>query len=75
MADTTVIRLIAGGDETAYRDKVQKITSWSSVNNLTLNISKMKELIIDIRKHKVDLFPLKINEDCVEMVQNRKFLR
>jgi len=48
-----VIGLIEGGDETAYRDEVQKITSWSSGNN-----------------QKVDLFPLNIDEDCVEIVQH-----
>ncbi len=72
--DTTVIGLITGGDEMDYRDEVQQLTSWSSANNLTINTSKTKELVIDFRKHKTDPLPLYINGDCVERVQSFKFL-
>ncbi|KAF7652731.1 hypothetical protein LDENG_00093340, partial [Lucifuga dentata] len=53
--DTTVIGLISGGDESAYRQEVQKLSEWCSVNNLTLNTTKTKELIIDFRKHNTNL--------------------
>ncbi|KAF7641414.1 hypothetical protein LDENG_00282120 [Lucifuga dentata] len=56
--DTTVIGLISGGDESAYRQEVQKLSEWCSVNNLTLNTTKTKELIIDFRKHNTNLRPL-----------------
>jgi hypothetical protein len=48
--DTTVIGLITDGDETAYREEVRVLTSWCQDNNLKLNLSKTKELIVDYRK-------------------------
>ncbi|KAF7646613.1 hypothetical protein LDENG_00184830 [Lucifuga dentata] len=64
--DTTVIGLISGRDESAYRQEVQKLSEWYSINNLTLNTTKTKELIIDFRKHNTNLRPLLINGECVE---------
>ncbi|KAI3359959.1 hypothetical protein L3Q82_013840 [Scortum barcoo] len=48
--DTTVIGLITGDDETAYREEVRALTSWCQDNNLHLNVSKTKELIVDFRR-------------------------
>ncbi|KAK1801020.1 hypothetical protein P4O66_004683 [Electrophorus voltai] len=48
--NTTVVGLILGEDETACRDEVQGLARWCSKNNLILNSSKTKELIIDFRK-------------------------
>ncbi|XP_077599374.1 UBAP1-MVB12-associated (UMA)-domain containing protein 1 isoform X1 [Stigmatopora nigra] len=72
--DTTVIGLISGGDESAYRDEVDKLSSWCSANNLTLNTAKTKEIILDFRKRSTDLAPLLINGVCVDRVQSFKFL-
>jgi len=47
---TTVVRLITKGDESAYREEVQRLTEWCTENNLSLNIKKTKELIIDDKK-------------------------
>ncbi len=71
--DTTVVGLITKGDESAYRDEVQRLTEWCLQNNLSLNIKKTKELIIDFRtkdKHT----PLYINGEGVERVTGFKFL-
>ena len=49
--DTTGVGLISGGDKSAYRGEVWKLSSWCSVSNLTLNPPKnRKEFIIDFRK-------------------------
>ena len=72
--DTAVIGLISGGDETHYRDEVQQVSAWCSANNLVLNTTKTKEIIIDFRKNKTDLAPLYINGDCVERTQDFKYL-
>ncbi|XP_034062768.1 uncharacterized protein LOC117540282 [Gymnodraco acuticeps] len=48
--DTTVIGLITVGDETPYREEDENLTSWCQDNNLHLNVSKTKELIVDYRK-------------------------
>lgn len=72
--DTTVVGLITGGDESAYRQEVQNLSEWCSANNLLLNIAKTKELIIDFRKCDTQHQPLLINGECVERVSSFKFL-
>ncbi|KAI3351099.1 hypothetical protein L3Q82_005667 [Scortum barcoo] len=47
--DTTVIGLITGDDETAYTERRSQSPD-ILVNNLHLNVSKTKELIVDFRK-------------------------
>ncbi len=56
--DTTVVGLISGGDESSYRDEVEQLLVWCVENNLALNITKTKELIIDCRRKKTDIFQL-----------------
>ncbi|GAA6107961.1 thymidylate kinase isoform X1 [Tachysurus ichikawai] len=72
--DTTVIGLISGDDESAYRDEVRKLEEWCSVNNLSLNTYKTKELILDFRRCHTEPAPLYINGECVERVNTFKFL-
>lgn len=45
--DTPIVGLITDNNETAYKEEVHHLTEWCSCNNLDLNISKTKELIID----------------------------
>ncbi|KAK3508864.1 hypothetical protein QTP70_010719 [Hemibagrus guttatus] len=72
--DTTVIGLISD-DETAYRAEVQHLVAWCADNNLLLNISKTKELIIDFRREKGRTHdPIHINGMAVERVSSFKFL-
>ncbi|CAB1350641.1 unnamed protein product [Coregonus sp. 'balchen'] len=49
--DTTVEGLITNNDETAYREDVGTLTAWCQVNNFSLNVSKIKELIVDFRRN------------------------
>ncbi len=72
--DTTMVGLISGGDESAYRDEVEQLSMLCIENNLALNITKTKELIIDCRRKKTDIQPLFINGDCVERTSNFRFL-
>lgn len=72
--DTTVVGRISGGDETAYREEVQRLAAWCSDNNLILNTTKTKEIIIDFRKNSAAPKPLFINGDCVERVSDFRFL-
>ena len=59
--DTTVMGLISNGDETAYREEVQRLTAWCSANNLLLNASKTKEMIFDWSGTRGDLTPFQID--------------
>ncbi|KAK0146238.1 RNA-directed DNA polymerase from mobile element jockey [Merluccius polli] len=73
--DTTVIGLITNNDESDYRAEVQHLAVWCADNNLLLNTSKTKELIVDFRKEKGETHnPIQINGMAVERVSSFKFL-
>ena len=72
--DTTVTGLISNNDESGYRAEVQEIVTWCGKNNLELNVSKTKEIIIDFRRKKNVIHPLIISDSRVEQVQSFKFL-
>ncbi|CAF87187.1 unnamed protein product, partial [Tetraodon nigroviridis] len=72
--DTTVVGLISKNDESAYRDEVQQLTAWCEANNLSLNVDKTKEMIVDFRRAPGEHPPLTINGSSVEIVKNTKFL-
>ena len=48
--DKTVVGLITNNDEAAYREEVRALGVWCQENNLTLNVNKTKEMIVDFRK-------------------------
>jgi hypothetical protein len=48
--DTTVVGLITDNDETADREEVRDLAVWCQNNNLSLNMIKTKEMIVDYRK-------------------------
>ena len=72
--DTTVIGLISDDDESAYRDDVKQLVSWCASNDLVLNVSKTKEIVVDFRKSKSVLSTLIVNNSEVEIVDSFKFL-
>jgi hypothetical protein len=45
--DTTVVGLI--NDKTAYREDVRDLAMWCQNKNLSLNVIKTKEMIVDYR--------------------------
>jgi uncharacterized protein YneR len=49
---TTVVGLITNNDEIAYREEVRDLTVWCQDNNLSLNMFKTKEMIVDYRKRR-----------------------
>ena len=48
--NTTGVGLITNHAETAYREEVRALAEWCQENNLSLNVNKTKELIVDFRK-------------------------
>ena len=51
--DTTVKGLIKNSDESAYHQEKDCLMSWCGRNNLDLNTSKTKEMIMDFRRKKI----------------------
>ena len=59
--DTTVVGLITDNDETANREEVRDLAMWCQNNNLSLNITKTNEMIVDYRKRSTELAPILID--------------
>ena len=72
--DTTVVGLIIGNNETACREEVKELSVWCQDNNLSLNVSKTKEMIMDYRKRRAEQAPIYIDRAEVERVESFKFL-
>ena len=72
--DTTVVGLITDNDETAYREVVRELAVWCQDNNLSLIVSKTKELIVDYRKWRAEQVPINISRAVVEQIESFKFL-
>ena len=69
--DTTVVGLINNHDETAYREEVGILMVFCQVNNLSLNVSKTKDLIVDFRRNQAGHTPILINRAALETVKNK----
>ena len=72
--DTTVIGLISDGEGSTYRSEVEQLVQWCEDNNLILNTTKTKELIIDYRKKAGQHLPISIKGQVVEWVSSFRFL-
>ena len=66
--------LITNSDESECRDQVNKLINWCGENNLELNVSKTKEIIVDFRRKKSPLSALLIDGKTGEIAQHVKFL-
>ncbi len=65
---------INNNDETHYREEVAQLTEWCGANNLSLNMSKTKEVVMNFRRNSGDHPPLTIDSSTVERVSSTKFL-
>jgi hypothetical protein len=48
--DTTVVGLITNNDKTVYMEEGRAPGVWCQENNLSLNVNKTKEMIVDLKK-------------------------
>ena len=72
--DATVVGLITDNDETAYRVEVRDLAMLCPNNNLSLNVTNTKEMIVDYRKRRTKHAPILIDAALVEQVESFKFL-
>jgi hypothetical protein len=72
---TTVVGLITNNDKTANRQEVRALVEGCQENNLSLNINKTKELMVNFRKPQREHSPNHIDGTTVENVKSFKFLR
>ncbi|KAL0152069.1 hypothetical protein M9458_052623, partial [Cirrhinus mrigala] len=57
-----------------FADDTTVLAEWCGANNLSLNVSKTKEVVMDFRRNSVDHPPLTIDSSAVERVSSTKFL-
>ena len=63
-----MVGLITDNDETAYREEVRDLGGWCQNNNLSLNVTKTKEMIVDYRKRRTEHTPILIDRAVMEQV-------
>eukprot|EP00061_Rhincodon_typus_P011019 g35720.t1 len=73
--DTTVVGQIPNNDESKYRREIGGLVTRCNENNLSLNVGKTKEVIIDLRKKGGEHASIYVNGTEVERVKSIKFLR
>ena len=71
--DTTVVGLITD-NETAYREEVSDLAVWCQDTNVSLNVRKKVQLIVDYRKRRAEHAPINTDWALVERVESFKFL-
>ncbi|KAK1794669.1 hypothetical protein P4O66_001385 [Electrophorus voltai] len=72
--DTVVMGLISDNDERAYLEEIKHLENWCQENNLLLNVSKTKELIVDCSKKQEQHYqPVRISGTMVERVDSFRY--
>jgi hypothetical protein len=66
--DTTMVGLITDNDKAACREEVRDLAMWCQDNNLSLNVIKTNEMIVDDRKRRIEHAPILIDGAVVEQV-------
>ncbi len=67
--------LLCNNDETHYREEVAQLAVWCGANNLSLNVEKTMEVVVDFRRrNSIDHPPLTIDSSTVERVSSTKVL-
>ena len=64
---SAVMECISAGQETEYRELVDRFVAWCGNNNLILNVNKKKRMIVDFRRNKSN--SISIMGEEVEMVK------
>ncbi|KAK1803662.1 hypothetical protein P4O66_021066, partial [Electrophorus voltai] len=73
--DTVVMDLILDNDERAYLEEIKHLENWCQENNLLLNVSKTKELIVDCsKKQEWHYQPVRISGTTVKRVDSFRYL-
>ncbi|KAK1790395.1 hypothetical protein P4O66_014297 [Electrophorus voltai] len=74
--DTIDMGLILENNERAYLEEIKHLENWCQGNNLLLNVSKTKQLIVDCsKKQEWHYQPLRINGTTVERIDSFRDFR
>ncbi|KAI4900460.1 hypothetical protein NFI96_007343, partial [Prochilodus magdalenae] len=73
--DTAIVTCVRGGQEAEYRNLVEDFVAWCHRNNLLLNTSETKEMVVDFRRARPLIQPVFIEGVEVDMVKTYRYLR
>ena len=65
---------VSGGQETEYRELVDRFVAWCGNNHLLLNVAKTKEMVVDFRRTRTKLNTISILGEEVEVVEGYRYL-
>ncbi|KAM9822491.1 uncharacterized protein ACBT44_007650 isoform 2-T2 [Syngnathus typhle] len=74
MDGSTSSFFLLDGDETAYRQEVERLVHWCSQNHLEMNQLKTVEMPVDFRQDPSPLLPLTIRSNTILSTDTFKFL-
>ena len=63
-----MVGLITDNDEPVYREEIRDLAGWRQNNNLSLNVTKTTEMIVDYRKRRNEHAPILSDGAVVEQV-------
>ena len=73
--DTAIIGLISNEDESEYRNRIRTVYEWCQLNQLKMNASKTKEVVIDFRRNKsAKAKKVTIGGEEIEVTKSYKYL-
>ena len=58
--DTAIVGCVSEGNDLEYREVISNFVSWCELNQLHLNTSKTKEMMIDFRRETSHFSPVNI---------------
>ena len=73
-ADDTSLSGLIQKDDSSYRQAVEDLIEWCGKNYPELSVTRTKELVINFRRAKVNMDPIVIRGQPVEIVTNYKYL-
>lgn len=72
--DTAIVGCIKDGQEGEYRSLVEDFVGWCRTNQLQLNTTKTKEMVVDFRMLATPVLPVTVDGVNVETVSTYKYL-
>ena len=72
--DITISESISCSNVSVLQTAVDKVKAWSDKNNMKLNESKTKEMLISFKQNLALVPPLIINSNAVERIHTFKYL-
>ena len=72
--DNTISEVILKDEESTLQETMNQVADWSKENKFQLNPKKCKELRINFTKQSHSYEPVRINDQCLELVKSAKIL-